>query len=86
MFLFIIIVFTIATITLNISNGLFDTQLKPLNVIALGQRETYNINQMITKTVIFTKYVFNVMLNMIAMKYDHNKWMITFTVITLSSW
>jgi hypothetical protein len=53
MFLFITIVFSIATIILNISNCVFEKQWKPLNAMTLGQRETDNINQMITITGYF---------------------------------
>ncbi len=50
-------------------------QGKPLNVITLGWREGDNINQI---------YSYSNVKQMVLIKYDHNKWLITLTVITLS--
>ncbi len=52
--------------------------MKPLNVITLGQRETDNINQMITING------YDYLKTIGPMKFDRSKRLITITVITLS--
>ena len=62
-------------------------QWKPFNVITLGQRETDNINRMITISKL-TRHQHKVKTSELGQdnlgKFDHNKRMITLSVITLS--
>jgi hypothetical protein len=62
---------------------------KPHNVITLGQRESDDINQMITKCnclLIQSTYYFMVIWDLVNLEqFDHSNWMITLSVILASS-
>jgi hypothetical protein len=68
---------------MNSNNWKMLIQCKPLNMITLGQRLTDNIIRMIT--ISGCTFYINSELELVNLiKFDHNNWMITLSVITLS--